>query len=159
MANSDLPPEHSSGHSDDGSASSAGSRHRSRLEEALVKSSIWKKQTLRDIEKRRAEAARESSDRDAQTAHLLNRLSVQLVERNEEIERLRRAVTRLENEVSRLDHAHQRELDERRAELQQLQDAYDEFEKESDSLLSELSEQNERLRDECRDQNARSLLK
>lgn len=159
MATPDLPQGHSPGQIDDGNASTAPFPDRSRLEETLVKSPMWKKQTLRDIEFSRALAVSESNDRDIQTARLFFRLSAQLDERNDEIERLRRAVSKLENEKSHLGRAHQRELKLHRAELEQLQDAYDQFEQESDSLLSELGQQNERLRDECQHQNARSLLK
>ena len=133
MENSDLPQGHLSGHSDDGNSSDDRIPDRSRLEKALVKSSIWKKQTLGGIEKRRAVAENETS--------ASSRLSEQLVERNGEIEHL------------------QQELERRRADLERLQAAYNQFEKESDNLLLELSEQNERLRDECRMQNSRSLLK
>lgn len=93
------------------------------------------------------------------TVRLLTRLSAQLHERNDEVERLRRAITRLEDEKSRLDRAHERELEQRLAELEHLRNAYDQFEKESDRLLSEHGRQNERLREECRQQNARSLLR
>ena len=119
---------------------------RSRLEQMLVKSPLWKKQTLRDIELTRALSASESTDPDTQTARMFYRLSEQLDERNDEIERLQRAISKLEDEKSQLDSARQLETELHRAELRQLQDAYDQFEKESDSLLSELSQQNERLR-------------
>jgi predicted RNase H-like nuclease (RuvC/YqgF family) len=158
MATPDRPQGRLPGQPGDNSASNARPPDRSRLEETLVKSPLWKKQTLRDIELTRALAASESSDSDTQTERMVFRLSAQLDERNDEIERLRRAIAKLEDEKSRLDCAHRRELELHRAELKQLQDAYDQFEKESDSLLSELSQKNERLRDECRYRNARSLL-
>ena len=159
MATPDLPQGHSPGHSDDGNSCNAQSPDHSQLEETLVKSSIWKKQTVRDIEFSRELAASESNDRDTQTARMIFRLSAQLDERNDEIERLRRAVSKLENEKSQLDREHRCELELRRIDLERLQDAYDQFEKESDSLLSELGQQNDRLLNECRHQNARSLLK
>ena len=137
MATTDHSQGRSPGHSDDNGASNAQLPDRLRLEETLVKSRIWKKQTLRDIELTRALSASESSDRDTQTERMVFRLSAQLDERNDEIERLRRAIAKLEDEKSRLDCAHRRELELHRAELKQLQDAYDQFEKESDSLLSE----------------------
>ena len=158
MATPDRSQGRSPGHIDDNSASNAQSPDRSQLEETLVKSAIWTKQTLRDIERTRALAASESSDPDAQTERMLFRLSAQLDERNDEIERLRQAISKLEDEKSRLDSVHRRELEQHRADLQQLQDAYDQFEKESDSLLSELGQQNERLLAECRRRNVRSLL-
>lgn len=159
MATPDLSQGNSPDHSDDGKSSNAQIPDRSRLEETLVKSPLWKKQTLRDIEYTRSLAASESSDPDTETARLFFRLSAQLDERNDEIERLRLAVSKLENEKFELDRTHQRELKLQRAELESLQDAYDQFEKESDCLLAELGRQNERLLDECRHQNVRSLLK
>jgi uncharacterized protein YPO0396 len=159
METPDRPQERSPGHNDDSNTSNARFPDRSRLEEVLVKSPMWKKQTLRDIEYTRALVANESSDQDTQTQRLFFRLSAQLDERNDEIERLRQAVSKLQDEKSELDCAHRRELELQRAELEQLQEAYDQFEKESDSLISELSKQNQRLLDECRHRNVRSLLK
>ncbi len=159
MATRDLPQRPSAGQSDDNDTSVARIPERSRLEETLVKSSIWKQKTLRDIEYNRALAASESDDEEMQTARLIFRLSAQLDERNDEIERLRQAVSKLQNEKSRLSLEHRQELESQQAELERLQGAYDQFEKESDSLLSELCQQNERLLHECKNQNPRSLLK
>lgn len=159
MTTSDFPQGHLAGHNDDGNGSNARFSDRSRIEETLVKSAIWKKRTLRKIEENRLLSGVESLDSDTRTARLLTRLSAQLHERNDEVERLRRAITKLENEKSHLGRAHEQELEQRLAELEHMQDAYDQFEKESDRLLSELDRQNERLRDECRHQNSRSLLK
>ena len=159
MSTPELPEEHSLRPSDGGRSPDAQFPERSRLEETLVKSSMWKKQTLRDIELNRGLAANESKDRDAQTARLFFRLSAQLDERNDEIERLRRTVSKLKNEKSQLDRTHRQELDTQRAELVKLQEAYDEFEKESDSLIAEISQQNDKLRNECREQKNLSLLK
>ena len=159
MATPELPDDQPSRLGDSGSGSDAHIPDRSRLEETLVKSSLWKKQTLRDIEMNRALAANESDDRDVQTARLFFRLSAQLDERNDEIERLRRTVSKLENEKAQLGREHQRELDLQRAELERLQAAYNQFEQESDRLLSDLSEQNEELREECRRQKNRLALR
>jgi chromosome segregation ATPase len=153
MTTPNLPQGQSPGRSDD-----AGLPDRSRIEETLVKSSIWKKQTMRDIEYNRALAANETNDRDSQRLRLIQRLSAQLDERNDEIERLRKTLSKLKNEKSKLGLAHKRQVALSQAELKRLQDAYDQFEKESDSLLSELTQQNERLLEECRHQNVRSLL-
>lgn len=158
MATPDLPKGHSPDHSDEGSVSSARHPDLSRLEKVLTKSSIWKKQALRKIESDRAAADTDSDDRENKAARVVLRLSAQIQERNDEIERLREAVSRLENEKLRLDRACQREMALHQADLERMQDAYDQFEKESDSLLSELDRQNERLRNECRRQNGRSLL-
>ena len=136
----------------------SASADRSRLEQTVVKSSLWQKQTLRDIELTRTLAANESGDMNTQIARMFVRLSAQLDERNDEIERLRRSVRQLEREKSELDRALRRELESHKAELEQLQSAYDQFEKESDSLLSQLGQQNEQLLAECRRSNVRSLL-
>jgi hypothetical protein len=138
MTTSEFPQVPSTGSSNDSDASTARLPDRSRLEETLVKSSMWKKQTLRDIEYTRTLAANESNDRDTQTARLIFRLSAQLDERNDEIERLQRTVSKLETEKAGLRSAHRRELELQRSELEQLQDAYNQFEKESDSLLADL---------------------
>jgi len=159
MANPDLPQGHSRGQGGNSNASNAGFTGQSRLEKVLTKGSLWKKQTLRDVENKRLLAASESNDCDTKTARLLARLSAQLDKRNDEIERLRGTISKLENEKSQLGLAHRRELELNRAELECLQDAYDQFERESDCMLSELGEQNERLLNECRHQNGRSLLK
>lgn len=171
MSTSEPPRGHSPDSDDFGDESQGRKPDRSRLEGILTKSSIWKKQTLRDIERNREQEGHEVSDRatkkdkkraakkEKKRKAKMARLFAQLVERNDEIERLRQVVAKLENEKSSLDREHQREVALHRAEMQQLQDAYDQFEKESDSLLSELGQQNERLIDECRRQNVRSLLK
>jgi SMC interacting uncharacterized protein involved in chromosome segregation len=153
MTTPDLPQGHTSNPSNDRRIPD-----RSRLEETLVKSSIWKQKTLRDIEYSRELAASETKDRDTQRLRMIQRLSAQLDERNDEIERLRKNLSQLKNEKSKLGIAHKRQVALSQAELKRLQDAYDQFEKESDSLLSELTQQNERLLEECRHQNVRSLL-
>ena len=147
MATPNLPQGFAPDHVDDSNTSSSRISERSRLEETIVKSSIWKKQTLRDMELKRALAANESNDRDTETARLIFRLSAQLDERNEEIERMRQAVSKLENEKSDLGREHRRALELHRGELGHMQDAYDQFEKESDDMISELSQQNESLRE------------
>jgi len=161
MDNPDLPQGHSPGHGDDGNASDARFTGQSRLEKVLTKGSLWKKQTLRNVERTQELDRSEIKNREHDTdkmARMFVRLSAQLEKRDHEIERLRQAISSLENEKSQLDRSHQRELESHRAELERLQDAYGQFEKESDSLLSELDEQNERLLNECRYQNGRSLL-
>ena len=159
MATPELPQGQTPSHTDESNLPSAHIPERSRLEETLVKSSIWKKQTLHDIGHGRAPATSEPADSDTRTARLLARLSEQLDERNEEIDRLRRAVAKLEDEKSELGRTHRQELEQRQTELEILQQAYDQFEMESDSLLAELSQQNEQLLVECRHYNVRSLLK
>jgi len=162
MTNPDLPQGHAAGHGDDNNAPDDRFSGQSRLERVLTKGSIWKKQTLRNIERNQAPERSEANNREHDTdkmTRMFVRLSAQLDERNHEIERLRRAISSLESEKFQLDRTRQRELELHRAELEQLQEAYDQFETESDSLFTELDEQNERLLTECRFQSARSLLK
>jgi hypothetical protein len=161
MANPDLPQGHSPGHCDASNGSDARYKDQSRLEKVLTKGSLWKKQTLRNVEGRQELKRNEAPNHDHDTdkmARMFIRLSAQLDQRNYEIEKLRLSISSLENQKSQFDKLRQRELELHRAELERLQNAYDQFEKESDSLISELGEQNERLLNECRDQNGRSLL-
>ena len=156
MTTPDLPEGQVPGRSDD--SSDARRLNRSRLEKTLVKGALWKQQTLRDIEYNRALAASESNDRDSQNSRFIQRLSALLDERNDEIERLRQSLARLKNEKSQLGRAHKRHVALSRAELVRMQDAFNQFEKESDSLLSELHQQNERLLEKCRRQDSWTYL-
>ena len=140
--------------SDDGNATTAQDSGKSRLEKVLGKGSLWKKKALRNIT--RTEERESETDK---LAYRLARLSIQLDQRDDEIERLRKTISKLQIEKSNQDRAYQQEVEVQRAELERLQVAYDQFEKESDGLLAELGEQNERLLAECRYQNSRSLLK
>ena len=127
MDNPDLPQGHSPGHGDDSNPSDTGFTGRSRLEKVLMKGSLWKKQTLRNVERTQELEGREAKNREHDTdkmARMFVRLSAQLDERNNEIEQLRQAISSLENEKSQLDRSHQRELELHRAELERLQDAY-----------------------------------
>lgn len=143
---------------EDPQARGQGLPDRSKLEKILTKSPQWKRQALRSIGTNAEPMQSDAENSDSKTALLALRLSAQLDERNEEIERLRHAVSKLENEKSKLDLAHRREVEIHQAELARLQDAYDQFEKESDRLLFKLDQQNERLLNECRNRNVRSLL-
>ena len=158
MANPDHPQAHAAGHGDNGNTSDARFSGRSRLEELLRRRPSWNKQALPDTAVDDAPAVRDTDDHETRTDRLAAQLSAQLEARNEEIQRLRHTVSRLENEKSRLDRAHRREVELHRAELESLQDAYNQFEKESDRLLAKLDRQNARLLDECSRRNVRSLL-
>lgn len=118
------------------------------LSDILVKSPQWKKNTLQRIE-----SLRSGDMAGARPADL--RMHER---RGEDIELLRQAISELEAENARLAAQHQHELEARKADLLQLQAAYDQFEQQSDVLLKELEQQNERLRDECKQQNRRSML-
>ena len=159
MATSDTQQGQPPRQSANGASANAQIPDRSRLEETLVKSPMWKRQTMREIELNRQMAANESDNREQETARLFFRLSAQLDERNEEVDRLRKALSKLETQKSAMDKAHRRELERQQDELERLQRAYNQFEEESDSLLSELSQKNQRLLDHFRKSNFRSLLK
>ncbi len=159
MDNPDHPRSPSQGNGPERNAHNTRSLGRSRLEKLLVKSPNWKKRTLRAIDANAEPSENKTDDHLSKTARLAFLLSAQLAERNEEIERLRKAVSTLKDEKSQLHRAHRRQIEHHRSELVSLQDAYSQFEKESDRLLSQLDQQNERLVDECRQSNVRSLLK
>lgn len=151
----------------------------SRLNGTLVKSPLWKKNTLRGIEILRAANSSGTPDEadgsrpkfDAAHAALALRneeitvarrellaQSGLLEERADEIERLRQSVADLEAENVRLRDQYEAELEARSLELSDLQAAYDQFERQSDELLNELDKQNERLKAECKRQNRFSVL-
>ena len=153
MDNPDSSHAPSARHSDDCNATTAQDSGKSRLEKVLGKGTLWKKKALRNIT--RTEERERETDK---LAYRLARLSIQLDERDDEIERLRQTISKLQIEKSNQDRAYQQEVEMQRAELERLQVAYDQFEKESDGLLAELGEQNERLLSECRSRNSRSLL-
>ena len=88
----------------------------------------------------------------------LRKQSATLQRRSEEIERLRQTIARLKAENAGLIAKHKHELDAKRAELLGFQEAYDQFEHQSDLLLIEIDQQNECLRVESRHQNRRSML-
>ena len=125
---------------------SRGASDRSSLSDTLVKSPQWKKNTLQLIEALRAGEA--DDDPHAREIEV----------RDEEIERLRETVLKLKAEKAQLAESHREEIDTKTLELLDLQAAYEQFEQQSDMLLSELDQQNERLRAECKLQNRRSML-
>ncbi|MGI9232285.1 MAG: hypothetical protein ACR2RD_01525 [Woeseiaceae bacterium] len=66
--------------------------------------------------------------------------------RSDEIADLRQTIEELQAENSRLSEHHQGELEGRELQLSDLQDAYDQFQQQSDQLLNELEQENARLR-------------
>lgn len=84
--------------------------------------------------------------------------SATLQRRSEEIERLQQTIVKLKAENARLTAEHQNELDAQKVELLEFDEAYNQFQQQSDLLLNELDQENERLRVESRRQNRRSLL-
>jgi hypothetical protein len=94
----------------------------------LVKSSQWKKNALQRIE---AKSAIQSPT---------------LQDHVDEIERLQQRIAELEAENARLIAQRRNILEAQKIELLELQHAYDQFQQESDLLLTELDQENRRLR-------------
>jgi hypothetical protein len=67
-------------------------------------------------------------------------------ERSKVIERLRQTISSLQEENTRLRARHKDDLDGEKIRIVDLQQAYDQFQQQSDQLLSELEEENLRLR-------------
>lgn len=88
----------------------------------------------------------------------LRKQSAKLQRRSEEIERLRQTIVKLKSENAGLTAEHQDELNAQRVELLEFQEAYAQFEQQSDLVLNKLDQQNERLRVESRHQNRLSML-
>jgi len=107
---------------------SGGATDRSNLGDTLVKSSQWKKNALQRIE---AKASVQSPT---------------LKDHVDEIERLQQRITELEAENARLIAQRRNILEAQKIELLELQHAYDQFQQESDLLLTELDQENRRLR-------------
>lgn len=155
----------------------------SSLNRTLVKSPKWKANTLDSIksgrsagpvedtgtarfdiaclaqESKNMREALERSVNEAKAARQqLRKQSAALLKHIQEITHLRQTIANLEAENVELVARHERELDARRAELLELQEAYDEFEQESDLLMDELDQKYERLLGEIKHQNPRSML-
>jgi len=107
---------------------SGGATDRSNLGDTLVKSSQWKKNALQRIE---AKASVQSPT---------------LKDHVDEIERLQQRIAELEAENTRLIAQRRNILEAQKIELLELQHAYDQFQQESDLLLTELDQENRRLR-------------
>lgn len=107
---------------------SGGATDRSNLGDTLVKSSQWKKNALQRIE---AKASVQSPT---------------LKDHVDEIERLQQRIAELETENTRLIAQRRNILEAQKIELLELQHAYDQFQQESDLLLTELDQENRRLR-------------
>ena len=107
---------------------SGGATDRSNLGDTLVKSSQWKKNALQRIE---AKASVQSPT---------------LKDHVDEIERLQQRIAELEAENARLIAQRRNILEAQKIELLELQHANDQFQQESDLLLTELDQENRRLR-------------
>ena len=152
---------------------------RSTLSDTLVKSPQWKKNALHRIEstqsgeKKDDTAPREACVqrafkriRETLARHLkelkgvrrqLREQSATLQRRNEENEQLRQTIVKLEAEIASMTTEQRAERDAQRVELLQAQKAYDQFEQQTDLVLNELDQQNERLRVESRQRIRRSM--
>jgi len=107
---------------------SGGTTDRSILGDTLVKSSQWKKNALQRIE---AKSAIQSPT---------------LQDHVDEIERLQQRIAELEAENARLIAQRRNILEAQKIEMLEIQNAYDQFQQESDLLLTELDQENRRLR-------------
>ncbi len=151
---------------------------RSSLSDTLVKSPQWKKKALQRIESAQSGENSDTTPGEACVQQALKRIretlarhlkelkdarrqlheqSATLQRRNEENEQLRQTIVKLEAEIANLTTEHRAECDARRVELLQFQKAYDQFEQQTDLLLNELHQQNERLRVESRPRYRRSM--
>ena len=152
---------------------SSSKADRSSLSDTFVKSPQWKKNALAKLESARCSDNDDSMLREASvqqalksiyetlarhveelkdTKRRLHEQSETLRRRKAENERLQQKVARLEAEIASLTTKHQAQIDAQRVELLQFQEAYDQFEQQSDLVLNELDQQNECLRAETRRQ-------
>lgn len=97
------------------------------------------------------------SEEIASVKRLLHKKSEKLETRSEEIKRLRQMIAQLKADNARLAAEHKDELEAHRAEMLELQAAYDQFEQQSDLILIELEQQNEQLQVESRHQKRWSM--
>lgn len=155
------------------------STDRSSLSHTLVKSPLWKKNTLQRTESggfcdndvatiRNVDPRQESKSLRKELAlHVevaesarrrLRQQAATLRKRSDEIERLRQTIANLESKNANLTAEYQSERDAHKVEMLELQKAYDQFEQLSDQLLNELDQKNERLRIETSHHNGRSVL-
>jgi len=123
------------------------------LNDTLVKSVLWKKNTLQGIEDARIDGQNDDAADPEE-----RRQSVTLRRREDEIEQLQATIAQLQAENTILAAKHQEELGAHATELLAFQQAYDQFQQQSDLLLNELDQENRRLRHECKINNKRSLL-
>ncbi len=153
----------------------SGETDRSNLNATLVKSSIWKKNTLQKIAQSAkpitmrdvrsegesalgTEGSSPLAENDESAKQEERRKSAILRRRSEEIDRLQRKIAKLDEENAKLTELHQNKLDAHRNELLEFQRAFEQFQQQSDLLLTELDQENERLRLECKLNNKRSML-
>lgn len=129
-----------------------GTSDRTNLNDTLVKSARWKENTLGAL------ASGPSGDNDDAANLEERRLSTTLRRSSEEIERLKKIIAKLKAENDRLAVQRQEELGAHETELSEFQAAYDQFQQQSDILINELDQENERLRLACKLNNRQSIL-
>ncbi len=125
---------------------------RSNLNDTLVKSSVWKENTLQKVD------SSLTGENDDSAGQKERRQAETLRRRDDEVKRLHQTIVELEAENATLTAQRQDELDSHRIELAEFQGAYDQFQQQSDLLMNELDQENERLRLECKTNNKRSML-
>ena len=151
---------------------------RSSLSKTLVKSPRWKKNALQRIESAQLGENNDTTPREACVQQAFKRIRDTLARhlkelkdarrqlrekmatlhrRNEENKQLRQTIVKLEAEIANLTTEQRAERDAQRVELLQLQKAYDQFEQQTDMVLNELDQKNERLRVESRQRYRRSM--
>jgi hypothetical protein len=148
---------------------------RSNLNDTLVKSALWKENTLKEIDQatqpiRTRDLCPEEAgargtnhsvpcgENDDSAGHDERKHAAILQRRDDEIKRLHETIVELEAENAQLIAQHRDELDARQKEMLEFQAAYDQFQEQSDLLMNELDQENERLRLECKLNNKRSIL-
>ena len=132
---------------------SGDAKNLSKLNDTLVKSALWKKNTLQGIED-----ARIAGENDEAADPEERRQTATLRRREDEIQQLQATILQLQAENAMLTAKHKEEVGAHANELMAFQQAYDQFQQQSDLLLNELDQENERLRIECKLNNKRSLL-
>ena len=151
---------------------------RSSLSDTLVKSPQWKKNALQKIESAQSGENDNTTPREACVQQAFKRIrgtlarhlkelkdakrqlrekTATLQRRNEKNKQLRQAIVKLEAAIANLTTEQRAERDAQRVELLQFQKAYDKFEQQTDMVLNELDQQNERLRVESRQRYKRSM--
>lgn len=162
MAEDELPPGLAISNAIRAQRESQLAADRENLKDTLVKSSLWKKNTLERIESLTSAGGTDEADGPPVALEDLKQSLLEIVEQHwqalmaqadaqsleylQEIEDLRQTIANLEAENVRLAAQRKDELDAQEFEISALQEAYDQFQRESDSLLNELEKENERLR-------------
>jgi uncharacterized phage infection (PIP) family protein YhgE len=131
----------------------------SSLNDTLVKSPRWKENTLQEIEDGRSAAtpdlakleqgftsiSEDLAQQLQEARRQLRKQSMTLHRHSDKIRQMGETIVQLQNKNNGLIARQERELDARRVALVDFQVAYDQFEQESDQVLSELDKKYRRL--------------